>query len=435
MKNYKLALIILGTALGVAAASVQAQDNWVSYSRAIDAKNYPGHNFRLSAMVRTDVTDDSASAHLWARVDKEKGFGFFNNMGNSPIRSKDWRSYSISGKVDTGATQLAFGLYCMYNGKFYFDDIKLEIETQKNKWKNIYTANFEDGNIDSLQQGIQRWNSGLNDKYSVSVVAAAGKPGKALLVEGDSVPNWGANSKVGKFAAVNGIRLYYEIYGEGAPLVVLHGNGGSIESAAPFYPSLMKTYKVIAIDSRSQGNSGTTGEPLTYDIMASDVNALLEQLHIDSAFVWGQSDGAILALLLAKDYPKKVKRAVAYSPNIQPDSLAVFSWALTEVRRRARESPDSKERALNQMMLDYPNLPYSALASIKAPILMMCGDRDVIRPEHILKMYQNIPNSQLCILPGATHGGAWEKQELFLTIMNDFFNKPFSKPDTKDWFQ
>jgi pimeloyl-ACP methyl ester carboxylesterase len=84
-------------------------------------------------------------------------------------------------------------------------------------------------------------------------------------------------------------------------------------------------------------------------------------------------------------------------------------------------------------MLDYPKLPYTALSAIKAPVLLMSGDRDVIRPEHILKMFQNIPNSQLCILPGATHGGAWEKQELFLMIMNDFFNKPFSMPDTKDW--
>jgi pimeloyl-ACP methyl ester carboxylesterase len=85
-------------------------------------------------------------------------------------------------------------------------------------------------------------------------------------------------------------------------------------------------------------------------------------------------------------------------------------------------------------MIDYPNLPYSELSKIKAPVMIMSGDRDVIRPEHILKMYQSIPNSQLCILPGATHGGAWEKKDLFLTIMNDFFNKPFTMPDTKDWY-
>jgi pimeloyl-ACP methyl ester carboxylesterase len=121
--------------------------------------------------------------------------------------------------------------------------------------------------------------------------------------------------------------------------------------------------------------------------------------------------------------------------NIQPDSNAVFQWAIDHSKQIIKENKDAKDVVLNQMMLDYPNMPYSELSKIKAPILMMCGDRGIIRPEHILKMYQSIPNSQLCVLPGATHGGAWEKQDLFLTIMNDFFNKPFTMPDTKNWFQ
>lgn len=431
MKLFKTVALFITLSFSIYKTS--AQDNWVSYSKAVSTKGYEGHNFRLTAMVKSEPTDDSASARLWARADKEKGYGFFDNMENKPVRSKDWKTYSIDGKIDTGAYQLAFGALCQYNGKFYYDDIKVDVETSKGKWKNIFVVNFENGN-DTLEQGIQRWHSGFNKNYTAAIVDADGK-GKALLIEGRDVPNYGVNNKVGKFAYVNGIKLYYEIYGEGAPLVVLHGNGGSIQSAASFYPDLIKQYKVIAIDSRSQGRSTTTtNEPLTYDMMASDVNALLEQLHIDSVFIWGQSDGAILALLLAKDYPKKVKRALAYSPNIQPDSLAVFQWAITAIHKIVAENQDPKQKALNQLMLDYPNIPYSELSKIKAPVMIMSGDRDMIRPEHILKMFQSIPNSQLCILPGATHGGAWEKKELFLTIMNDFFNKPFETPDTRSWF-
>ena len=430
MKLFKTAALFM--MLVFSTYQISAQDDWVSYSKAVNTKGYEGHNFRFTATIKSELTDDSASARLWARVDKEKGRGFFDNMINKPIRSKDWKTYSIEGKIDTGAYRLAFGALCQYNGKFYYDDMKMDVEISKGKWKNIFIENFESGS-DVLEQGIQSGVSGFNKKYTAAIVDAEGK-GKALLIEGKEVPIYGVNNKAGKFADVNGIKLYYEIYGEGAPLVVLHGNGGSIQSAASFYPDLIKQYKVIAIDSRSQGRSTTTNQPLTYDMMASDVNALLEQLHIDSVFIWGQSDGAILALLLAKDYPKKVKRALAYSPNIQPDSLAVFPWAITALHKIAAENNDPKQKALNQLMLDYPNILYSELSKIKAPVMIMSGDRDVIRPEHILKMYQNIPNSQLCILPGATHGGAWEKKDLFLGIMNDFFNKPFQMPDTKDWF-
>lgn len=409
-----------------------AQEDWVSYSSTVDTKGYEGHIFRLTARIKSEPADDGASARLWARADKENGNGFFENMWNRPIRTKEWKTYTIEGKLDTGVYKLSFGALCQSNGKFYYDDIKLDVETTKGKWKTLFSNNFENGKT-TLEQGIQRPQSGMNKNYTAAIVKVDDK-GNALLIEGSGVPTYGVNNKAGKFADVNGIKLYYEIYGDGPPLVVLHGNGGSIESAAPFYPDLMKQYKVIAIDSRAQGRSTTTGGPLTYDLMASDVNALLDQLHIDSVFIWGQSDGGILALLLAKDYPKKVKRALAFSPNIQPDSLAIFPWAIIQEQKIAAESHDSIQRALNRMMLDYPNIPYSELSKIKAPVLIMSGDRDVIRPEHILKMFQSIPNSQLCILPGATHGGAWEKKSLFLQLMNDFFNKPFEMPDTKNWF-
>lgn len=431
MRPLKTFILLITATCFLPAAN--AQREWVSYTRTIDVKAYQGLNFRLSSLVRTEIADDTAAAQLWVRVDKTTGRGFFYNMWDKPIRAKDWRPYTIEGRIDTGAYRIAFGTICRYNGKFYFDDMKIEVETAKNKWETIFADDFENSDA-PVAQGTQRWRLDTIKGFSGAVVEA-GSRGKVFLIEGKGIPKWGFDDQAGKFADVNGIKLYYEIYGEGAPLLVLHGNGGSIKSAAGFYPDLVKQYKVIAIDSRAQGRSTFTNEPLNYDMMASDVNALLEQLHIDSVFIWGQSDGAILALLLAKDYPRKVKRALAYAPNIQPDSLAIFPWGIRAMRKEVAENKDPKQRALNQMMLDFPNFPYTELSKIKAPIMIMSGDRDVIRPEHILKMYQHIPNAQLCILPGATHGGAWEKKELFLGLMNDFFLKPFRMPDTKSWFE
>ncbi|HUP11432.1 MAG TPA: alpha/beta hydrolase, partial [Niastella sp.] len=134
-------------------------------------------------------------------------------------------------------------------------------------------------------------------------------------------------------------------------------------------------------------------------------------------------------------YPKKVKRVLAFGANIQPDSLALFPWVLSSMQKTMNESKNPRERKLNQLMLNYPNIPFSNLSRIKAPVLIMAGDRDAIRPEHTLKLFQSIPNSQLSIIPGATHGAAIGKKDLFLVMMKDFFNKPFTMPDTKDWFQ
>ena len=93
-----------------------------------------------------------------------------------------------------------------------------------------------------------------------------------------------------------------------------------------------------------------------------------------------------------------------------------------------------KDRKLNQLMLDYPHIPYEKLSVIKAPVLVMAGDRDIIRPEHTLRSFQHISNSQWCVVPGATHGAPWEKKTFFLKLLDDFFNNPFKMPDTKDWF-
>lgn len=412
------------------------QDTWASYSNHISTKGYEGHKFRYSALIKADISDDSACANIWARVDKVNGIGFFDNMQDRSVRTRTWKNYTIEGKIDSNATQLVFGTLTIYNGTFYYDDMKLEIETQNGQWITVFSNNFEKNEV-KLVQGIHIGNSGVNALYKAEITSSeATQEGKSCLkIIGNNVPSYGQNSKVGKFANVNGIKLYYEIYGQGQPLVVLHGNGGSIENASTHYGDLIKKYKVIAIDSRGQGKSTDTDTPMTYDKMASDVNELLEQLNIDSVLIWGQSDGAILGILLAKDYPKKVKKVLAFGPNMQPDSNAVFSWAINFMNKSISKPKDLKDKRLNELMRDYPNVPYSDLSKIKAPVLIMGGDRDVIRPEHLLKLFQSIPNSQMCILPGATHGASWEKKDLFMTILSDFFDKPFSMPTTEDWYK
>src|SRR6185312_4753100 len=118
---------------------------------------------------------------------------------------------------------------------------------------------------------------------------------------------YGNNAKAGKYLNTRGIKLYYETYGKGQPLLLIHGNGGSLKNFKYQIPYFEKYYRVIAVDSRAQGKSIDFSDSLSYEMMADDFNALLDSLHIDAAYVIGWSDGGINGLLLAIRHPEKVK--------------------------------------------------------------------------------------------------------------------------------
>ncbi|MCP3928726.1 MAG: alpha/beta hydrolase [Bacteroidetes bacterium] len=364
-------------------------------------------------------------------MDKEKGNGFFENMWLKPIRNNEWDTYTIEGTIDTGAYQIAFGALCQYNGKFFYDDVKMDIETKENQWENIFSDDFE-GNTHNFKQGIQRWRSGFNENYSAEIYKNdAAQGNECLLIIGEGVPNFGVNSKTGKFATVNGIQLYYEVYGTGQPLVILHGNGGSIMSATSHYPHFIdNNYKVIAIDSRAQGKSGDTEKELSYDLLASDINELLNQLNLDSVYLWGYSDGAIVGLVMALKYPEKIKKMVAFAPNIKADSTAIEPPIYRWIEKTALNSKSLKRRKLADMMWKHPNIPFSELNKIQSEIILLSGDRDFVTLRHTLEIFKNLPKVQLCIIPGSTHYAPWAKKELFLQIVDDFFEKPFHMPST-----
>ena len=257
---------------------------------------------------------------------------------------------------------------------------------------------------------------------------------------------YGKNEKVGKYATVNGIKMYYEIYGQGQPMLLIHGNGGDIASMGNQIEYFSKYYKCIIADSRAHGKTEEGTGRLTYEQMADDWSALLDQLKIDSTYVIGWSDGGILGLLLAIHHPKKVKMLATMGANLRPDSSAVYAWAVDWVAQMDRsvgemiaKKDKSQNWALEKKHVDLlgkqPNIPLSDLAKISAPTLIMSGDRDVIREEHSLQIYQNIPHSHLCIFPGETHMIPATDPELFNMMVYRFFKKPFTRPDTKEYFK
>ena len=236
--------------------------------------------------------------------------------------------------------------------------------------------------------------------------------------------NFGDNAAAGHYADVNGIKLYYETYGTGEPLIMLHGNGGSINAFRNQIPFFSKYYQVIAIDSRLQGKSGGSPDKISYDLMASDFCALLDQLNIKSAYVLGWSDGGIDGILMALNCPNRVKKLAASGANTVPDTTALSRADIDGMKQTvANPRSSAKEKALNQMMIDQPNIPYPELGKIKCPVLIMAGDHDMIKPVHTLKIFQSIQGASLCIFPDSHHGVCIQHPELFNETVLRFFRK------------
>lgn len=246
---------------------------------------------------------------------------------------------------------------------------------------------------------------------------------------------YGNNPAAGKYYHVRGVNMYAEVYGQGKPLLLIHGNGGNISAFANTIPYFSKKYKVIAVDSRAHGKTVDTKDSLSFEMMADDFAALLDKMHIDSAYVIGWSDGGINALLLAMRHPDKVIKLASTGANLTPDSTALTppTWAdMVKQYQSEKDKPRTTDKAKNDwkiFMLDYvqPNIPFSALKAIKCPALIICGDHDLIPIEHTTKIYQAIPRAYLWVVPNSGHGTLIEHKDDFNKTVEGFFEKPYHK--------
>ena len=254
---------------------------------------------------------------------------------------------------------------------------------------------------------------------------------------------YGLNEKVGQYANVNGIKMYYEEYGEGEPLFLIHGNGGNIKSMGNQIDYFKSNYRVIAADSRGHGKSELKTDSLTYVRIAKDWAELAIHLNLDSVYVIGWSDGGIVGLLMGIHHSGKVKKIVAAGANLRPDTTAVYPWAVNWVKQtrqvveaKIKENDTTQNWDLIRQHLgllgDQPNILKSDLKKIKSPVLIIAGDKDIIREEHSVEIYQNIARAHLCILPGETHFTPASNPETFNKIVEKFIAEPFDRPDS-DW--
>lgn len=251
--------------------------------------------------------------------------------------------------------------------------------------------------------------------------------GSPQRARAQAVP-YGHNSAAGHYQVVRGVRLYYEAYGAGPPLLLLHGNGDNISAFAKNIAYLARHHRVLAVDSRAHGQSVDPGDSLSFEMMADDMAGLLTQLHLGSADVVGWSDGGITALVLALRHPALVRRLVATGANLTPDSLALTPALWRQQQKGYLENKnavftDPKRRNdWKVFLLDVfqPNVPLAALRRITAPAFIIAGDRDMITLEHTVAIYRHLRRARLWVVPNSGHATLQEHANEFNRQVNAF---------------
>jgi pimeloyl-ACP methyl ester carboxylesterase len=222
------------------------------------------------------------------------------------------------------------------------------------------------------------------------------------------------------YAAVNGLDMYYEVFGEGPPMVSLHGGAGSVDGASMGIPVFANHFRVIAIEQMGHGRTADAMDrPFHYHDMAEDTVELMRQLGIERAVIVGYSDGGILGLDMAIHHPARVSKLALTGVNARFDG---YTEENQEYARTfdpqgepvsddyARLSPDGREHwpillgRLKPMWSTEPNFTREQLEGITAPTMLIVGDHDIVTPEHAVEMYRTIPDARLCIVPNAGHG-------------------------------
>jgi pimeloyl-ACP methyl ester carboxylesterase len=253
--------------------------------------------------------------------------------------------------------------------------------------------------------------------------ALAAPPAQAHVV-------YGANPAAGGYFQHDGVKLYYEVYGHGPPLLLIHGNGASIWSMKNQIAFFSRHYRVIAMDSRDHGRSGDAAGPLTFEAMTDDLAALLDHLHTGPVLVLGWSDGGIEALLLGIRHPDQVTKIAAMAANLYPEGIAPELLKLIGPPPKTDPGhlPTRAER-VDALDRDEPHIRPDALQAITVPTLVLARDHDAIADEHTLEIYHQLPNAELVIFPGATHMIPVDDPARFNAAVDRFFRTPFVKVD------
>ena len=271
----------------------------------------------------------------------------------------------------------------------------------------------------------------------------------------DSIASQTLKSAESGYANVNGLKMYYEVYGSGKPIVLIHGSFMTIPlNWSKIIPLLAKGRKVIVTEMQGHGRTKDISREFSYEGMADDVSGLLKHLKIESADILGYSMGGGVAFQVAIRHPKQVRRLVVLSGTYShdgwwPDVEAMFSTMNADMLKGS--SIEKQYNSLGNDPAQFPEFikkvisidlkPYDwskDVKNIQVPIFMAIGDADGIQYEHILELFRakgggkmgdihGLPKSRLAIIPGTTHVGMMSRTDWLIPMITDFLDSDLNE--------
>lgn len=253
---------------------------------------------------------------------------------------------------------------------------------------------------------------------ALPLISCNNKPGKT----NDTMAETTSDSLAFKngYSEVNGIKMYYEIYGQGKPILLIHGGGSTIQTNfEKIIPLLAKNRKVIAVELQAHGRTSDRSNDLSFEQDADDVATLLKNLNIGKADFLGFSNGGTTTLQIAIRHQEVVDKIIVCSALTKRNGVPEWFWGFME-QAKLENMPEQLKTGYKQVaadtnglqimhdkdakrMVNFKDIPGELIKSIKVPTLIVIADKDVITPEHALEMHRQIANSELAIIPGG-HG-------------------------------
>jgi len=245
------------------------------------------------------------------------------------------------------------------------------------------------------------------------------------------------------YAPVNGLQMYYEVYGSsgGMPLVLLHGGDPTIETSfGHVIEAFAKHRQVIAFEQQGHGHTADVDRPFSFDQSADDTVALLGYLKIDKADFMGYSNGGHIAIAIALKHPDVVRKLIiesamfdrsggdpAFWESFKNPTLETMPKELREAYLKTAPHPDQLQSYFDKSvrrMREFKGWTPEQIRSIQAPTLVLCGDHDVVRPEHAVETFRLLPHGQLAILPMTDHFGMADRRDWVPSMVDTFLDAP-----------